>query len=173
MSNIPSVSVTEAQQKLESTSAALIDVRTPGEFRGQHASGAINLPLDVMTAEDVKRATDGASQVYVICQSGKRSMMACEKLVAAGMEHLTNVEGGTTAWINARLPVKQGKGVISIERQVRIGAGLLVFIGALLGFYAHPLWLILPGFVGAGLTFAGITDFCGMGLVLAKMPWNR
>ncbi|MEM1158302.1 MAG: rhodanese-like domain-containing protein [Verrucomicrobiota bacterium] len=170
---IPSVTVAEAAAVLNSPSTALIDVRTPGEFRGEHAEGAINLPLDSISAEEVQRATDGASHVYVICQSGKRSLSACEKLAAAGMAHLTNVQGGTNAWTDAQLPVKKGQGVISIERQVRIGAGLLVFTGVLLGFYVHPLWLILPGFAGAGLTFAGITDFCGMGLILAKMPWNR
>lgn len=100
-------------------------------------------------------------------------MAACEKLTAAGVDQLTNVTGGTNAWIEAQLPVDEGKGVISIERQVRIGAGMFVFIGVLLGAFVNPLWLILPGFAGAGLAFAGITDFCGMGLVLAKMPWNK
>jgi len=173
MSATPSVSVTEAQQKLSTSAATLIDVRTPGEFRSEHAVGAINLPLDSITAEEVKRATDGAPQVYVICQGGKRSLAACEKLAASGMDHLVNVEGGTNAWVEAQLPVNKGKGVISIDRQVRIGAGLLVLTGVLLGAFAHPLWLILSGFVGAGLAFAGITDYCGMGLVLARMPWNK
>ncbi len=173
MSDIPSVSVIEAKQQLTHASTALIDVRTPGEYRGQHASGAINLPLDSITAESVKSATDGATEIYVICQGGGRSQKACEKLQAEGMTNLTNVAGGTNAWVEAQLPVDAGKGVISIERQVRIGAGLMVFIGVLLGAFVNPLWLILPGFVGAGLTFAGITDFCGMGLVLAKMPWNK
>jgi rhodanese-related sulfurtransferase len=174
MSNIPSVSATEAQQQLtSSTSAVLIDVRTPGEFRSLHATPAINLPLDSITPEVVSGAIDGASKVYVICQGGKRSQSACEKLTEAGMENLVNVEGGTTAWQAANLPTVEGKGAISIERQVRIAAGLLVFVGVLLGAFVNALWLILPGFVGAGLAFAGISDFCGMGLVLAKMPWNK
>jgi len=173
MLNIPSISVNEAANQLESPCNALVHVRSPGEFRAEHAEGAINLPLSSITAEKIERATDGASQVFVICQGGSRSLSACEKLAASGVKHLTNVEGGTSAWVEAALPVKKGKGVISIERQVRIGAGILVFAGVLLGTFVHPLWLILPGFVGAGLIFAGATGFCGMGLVLAQMPWNK
>jgi hypothetical protein len=71
------------------------------------------------------------------------------------------------------LPVTNGKGVISIERQVRIGAGTIVLAGVLLGHYVHPWWYFLSGFIGCGLIFAGITDWCGMGLLLAKMPWNQ
>ena len=67
----------------------------------------------------------------------------------------------------------KGKGVISIERQVRIGAGTMVLAGVLLGYYVHPGWYFLSGFIGCGLIFAGTTDWCGMGLLLAKMPWNQ
>ena len=83
------------------------------------------------------------------------------------------VEGGTKAWEAAGLPVVRGKGVISIERQVRIGAGAFVLLGLGLGIWVAPIWFILSAFVGAGLIFAGISDWCGMGLLLAKMPWNQ
>lgn len=43
----------------------------------------------------------------------------------------------------------------------------------MLGVIVNPMWLLLPDFVGAGRVFAGITDFCGMGLLIARMPWNR
>ena len=87
--------------------------------------------------------------------------------------NVVNVEGGTQAWVQAALPVVRGEKVISLERQVRIAAGLLVLIGAILSYFAHPYWLALPAIVGAGLTIAGITDSCGMGMLLAKMPWNQ
>jgi len=83
------------------------------------------------------------------------------------------VEGGTNAWIAAGLPVIRGRKTISIERQVRIGAGSLVVIGTGLGRFVHPAFYILAAFVGAGLVFAGVTDICGMANVLAKAPWNR
>jgi hypothetical protein len=86
---------------------------------------------------------------------------------------VVNVEGGTQAWDEAGLPVVRGQKAISLERQVRIAAGSLVLLGALLGYFAHPYWIALSAFVGAGLVFAGITDTCGMGMLLARMPWNQ
>ena len=83
------------------------------------------------------------------------------------------VEGGTLAAIDAGLDIAYGKGAISIERQVRIVAGLLVLTGTLAGAFIHPALLIVPGFVGAGLAFAGISDTCGMAMALAKCPWNQ
>ena len=83
------------------------------------------------------------------------------------------LEGGVTAWEQAGLPVKRGKTVLSLERQVRVAAGLLVLTGVVLGFLVHPAFFGLAAFVGAGLTFAGLTDWCGMAMLLAKMPWNQ
>jgi rhodanese-related sulfurtransferase len=99
--------------------------------------------------------------------------MACERLAAAGVASVVNVEGGTLAWEKAGLPVVRGKKAMSLERQVRIAAGSLVLIGTVLGAFVHPYALGLAGFVGAGLVFAGITDTCGMGMLLARMPWNQ
>jgi Protein of unknown function (DUF2892) len=56
---------------------------------------------------------------------------------------------------------------------VRIVAGSLVLIGVLLGWFVHRGFFGLSAFVGAGLVIAGIADFCGMGLLLAKLPWNK
>ena len=68
---------------------------------------------------------------------------------------------------------RAGRKSIWLERQVRIAAGSLVVLGALLGWLVHPAFVGLSAFVGAGLVFAGVTDTCGMGMVLARMPWNR
>jgi Protein of unknown function (DUF2892) len=86
---------------------------------------------------------------------------------------VVNVEGGMLACIEAGLQVVRGKKAISLERQVRIAAGLLVVLGSLLGWFVHPAFIGLSAFVGAGLLFAGITDTCGMGMLLARMPWNQ
>lgn len=153
----------------------LIDVRTPMEFREVHVDFARNVPLDQLTAGNVASGrTAGASEpLYVICRSGGRGKQACEKLSAAGL-NVVNVEGGTMAWDQAGLPVvRSSTKSVSLERQVRIAAGLLVLTGSLLGYFVHPYWIGLAAFVGAGLTFSGLTDTCGMGLVLARMPWNQ
>jgi rhodanese-related sulfurtransferase len=114
-----------------------------------------------------------AQEVHVICQSGGRSMKVCQKLEAAGFEQVVNIVGGTSAWLDAGLPVVEGKKVMSLERQVRIAAGALVVIGAVVGHFYNPAGYGLSAFVGAGLVFAGVTDTCGMGMIVAKMPWNR
>ena len=93
--------------------------------------------------------------------------------VNAGFSNVVNVEGGTQAWDGAGLPVIRGKKSMSLERQVRIAAGFLVVLGTILGWLVHPGFYGISAFVGAGLVFAGITDTCGMGMVLAKMPWNQ
>ena len=100
-------------------------------------------------------------------------MKVSHKLEAAGFTNVVNVEGGTSAWHEAGLPVVEGKKVISLERQVRIVAGSLVVIGAVVGQFVHPLGYGLSALIGAGLVYAGVTDTCGMGMMIAKMPWNR
>jgi rhodanese-related sulfurtransferase len=153
----------------------LIDVRTPVEFREFHATAARNVPLDRLDPAAVMRDRNGREDrpLYVICRSGSRGRQACEKFLAAGFTNVVNVEGGTLAWVECGLPVVRGKKAVSLERQVRIAAGSLVLLGVLLGWLVHPAFLGLSAFVGAGLVFAGITDTCGMGLLLARMPWNQ
>lgn len=154
----------------------LIDVRTPLEYNEVHAEGARLIPLDKLDPQAVMRSRNGSAEdpVFVICRSGSRGARAAERFRAAGFQNVVNVEGGTLAWEQAGLPVVRGtKKVISLERQVRIGAGSLVLLGALLGWLVHPGFFVLSAFVGAGLVFAGVTDWCGMGLLLAKMPWNN
>ena len=152
----------------------LIDVRTPEEFREVHVSFARNVPLDQLDAANIAAGRSGSGQpLYVICRSGGRGKQACEKLLAAGFTNVVNVEGGTQAWDQAALPVVRGQQAMSLERQVRIAAGSLVVVGSVLGAFVSPYWIGLAAFVGAGLVFAGITDTCGMGMLLARMPWNK
>ena len=154
----------------------LIDVRTPAEYRAAHVDFARNQPLerfDSAAVQELLRSQDASSPVYVICQSGGRGRQACEKLLAAGRGNVVNVEGGTAAWIAAGLPVTRGKKVMALERQVRIAAGSLVLASAVLALAVSPYWIGLAAFVGAGLIFSGVTDTCGMGLLLARMPWNQ
>ena len=147
----------------------LVDVRTPAEFREVHVKGARNIPLDRLNPAEF----DKDAQYFIICKSGGRSMMACQQLQHAGFENLVNIDGGTLACVDEGLPVRRGKEVISLERQVRIVAGSLVLLGITLGWFVHAGFFGLSAFVGAGLVFAGITDTCGMGMLLGRMPWNQ
>jgi rhodanese-related sulfurtransferase len=153
----------------------LIDVRTPVEYREVHVSFARNIPLDQLDPAQVIQARNGSANepLYIICRSGGRSLQACERFLKAGFTNVVNVEGGTLACQTVGLPLAQGKKAISLERQVRITAGSLVLLGLALGWLVHPYFLGLSAFIGAGLVFAGVTDTCGMGMMLAKMPWNQ
>jgi rhodanese-related sulfurtransferase len=145
---------------------ALVDVRTPVEYAEVHVPQARNEPLDKLVPQ--------SQPMYLICRTGNRAARAAEKFAKAGFDQAVVVEGGTLAWVDAGLPVKRDAAkVISLERQVRIAAGALVLTGVLLGWLVHPGFFGLSAFVGAGLVFAGVTDFCGMGLLLAKLPWNN
>lgn len=156
-------------------SVELIDVRTPLEFRQVHAVQATNIPLDALNPHAVMKARNGAAAepLYVICKGGARSAKAQQKFIDAGFANVVNVEGGTEAWVGAGLPVERGQKSMSLERQVRIAAGFIVLVGALLGLFVHPYFAAIPAVVGAGLMFAAITDCCVMGMFIAKMPWNQ
>lgn len=162
------ISVAELSKRFESGSPILIDVRTPAEFEEVHVPQAKNLPLDKLDPA----ALDHSQPLVVICRSGGRGQKACETLRAAGFA-ATNVEGGTLAWEQAGYPVVRGRKTMSLERQVRILAGGIAFVGAVLALTVDGWFAGIPAFIGAGLVFAGVTDTCGMGMVLARMPWNR
>lgn len=160
----------QADHKLD-----VIDVRTPMEFREVHLEFARNVPLDQLDPSAIMQARNGSADLplFVVCRSGSRGQKACAQFQQAGFDNVINVAGGTMACAEAGLPVVRGKKSMSLERQVRIAAGLLVLIGAVLALTVHQAFIGLSAFVGAGLVFAGLTDTCGMGLMLAKMPWNR
>ncbi len=161
----------ELNEKMQG--ALLLDVRTAAEFSEIHIPGSRLLPLHELDAAKAAALPPNGGTCYVICRSGNRARQAAQKLCEAGHQDVVVLEGGVTAWDEAGLPVNRGKKAISIERQVRIAAGLLVVAGVVLGHFVNPLFLLLSGFVGCGLIFAGITDWCGMGLLLARMPWNN
>jgi rhodanese-related sulfurtransferase len=161
-------------QKILATnlSSSVIDVRTPMEFAEVHVPQARSVPLDELNLGSLSLPKD--QPVYLICRSGQRATKAAEKFAKEGFLQTVVVEGGMLAWIAANLPMtRSAVKVISLERQVRIAAGAIVFTGVLLAQFVNYNFIWLSGFVGAGLVFAGITDFCGMGLLIAKLPWNR
>ena len=153
----------------------LLDVRTPAEHAEIHVPGVQLAPLDRLDARLADESGCAKDQpVFLLCRSGNRAKLAAAKLEKCGYTQCHVVEGGTLAWAEAGLPVNRGTSkVISLERQVRIAAGAIVLTGVLLAHFMHPAFIWLSGFVGAGLIFAGITDWCGMGMLIAKLPWNQ
>ena len=154
----------------------LLDVRTPAEYAEIHVPDVHLVSLYKLDATKLASMNGFAKDqpLYIFCRTGARAKQAAEKLEKGGYAQCSVVEGGTMAWAEAGLPVTRGTSkVISLERQVRIAAGSIVLTGALLAQFVNPAFIWLSGFVGAGLLFAGITDWCGMGMLIAKMPWNQ
>jgi rhodanese-related sulfurtransferase len=152
--------------------AVVIDVREPAEFAGGHIPGSLSMPMSRLGSADLP--APGPRQVVLVCASGRRSEM-CAGTVAArtgGAVHL--LAGGVAAWRQTGGAVEgSGRHVLPLDRQVLIGAGSVVLAGVGLGTFAHPAFYALSAFAGAGLIVAGTTGFCGMALILARMPWNR
>ena len=151
----------------------LLDVRTPAEFETVHIPGAYNVPLDTLGehAAEIRSVTD--VPIVLVCQSGQRTRKADDALRALGMSNLHLLDGGVNAWTAAGLEVVRGAARVSLERQVRIAAGALGAIGAALALLVDPLFALVPAFVGSGLVFAGVTDTCAMGMLIARLPYNR
>jgi rhodanese-related sulfurtransferase len=151
----------------------LIDVRAPIAFNEGHVPFARWVSFDQLKGEVAGAGSASEKPLYVICQIGKRSEDACKVLAESGHKNVFTVEGGTQGWREAGLPVIGCKVGMSLMRQVQITAGSLTFIGTALGFFVHPIFFVVPAFIGAGLAFAGLTNTCGMAMLLSKMPWNQ
>jgi len=157
---------------LEDASVRLLDVRSPSEFENAHVSGAYNVPLDLL-GEHVQDVRTAAGPVVLICQSGQRASKAEQLLRTSGLANVHVLEGGMKEWLARGLPVTRVKARMSLERQVRIAAGAMAAIGGIGALTVSPLFAVVPAFVGSGLVFAGLTDTCAMGLLLARLPYNQ
>lgn len=170
------ISPKEFAQLASQGGVILLDVRTPMEYQQVHAVPAINEPLDKLEplATATRHGLTRQDKVYVICKSGARAKTAGQKFIDAGFEKVISVEGGTDAWVAADLPVLRTQSkVLPLQQQVFIVIGAMVVLGVLLGYFVHPAWLILAGFPGCGLIFAGLTGLCPLAMLMAKMPWNQ
>ncbi len=150
--------------------SVLLDVRSPIEFETEHIPNSINVPLSELEArcEEVPRQ----GQLVVICRSGKRAERGAYALSGKGFQPKV-LEGGLVAWRKAGLPVNEGKKRLPIERQIQLLVGIGVLTGVLLAVFVNPWFLIIPGFFGAGLTFAGLSGTCALAIMLGKAPWNK
>jgi rhodanese-related sulfurtransferase len=158
---------------IDSGDAMVVDVREPAEFASQKIEGATLLPLGKCCKATLPD-THG-KKLVIHCRSGGRGASACQKLLQEDPSlEIYHLKGGISAWESSGETVAcSGKNTLPLDRQVQLVVGLSVLTGSVLGYYVNPAFFMLSGFFGAGLTFAGATGFCGLALVLAKMPWNQ
>jgi rhodanese-related sulfurtransferase len=173
VTDIPTSVSTEEARELKQHGAQIIDVRTPAEFESVHIPGSYNVPLDLLAEhrEELTRSVD--KPVVLVCGSGIRASQADSSLRQAGLESITVLDGGINAWEQRGGEVVRGVQKWSLERQVRLVAGSLVLAGALGGLLLWRPLTFISLFVGGGLTFAGITNTCGMANLLSKLPYNQ
>jgi rhodanese-related sulfurtransferase len=152
--------------------STFIDVREYPEFTSGHIEGSVSLPLSRLSTTAV--TWDRATALTLVCKSGRRASTARLQLMEMGFTSLNILEGGIDGWRQAGKPLlSHGGGPWSIERQVRIAAGSLVLLTLALAYFVSPWFLLGTTFIGAGLTFAGISDICLMATLLGRLPWNR
>ena len=172
MTSLNPISPSDLKQRLDRGEAVLIDIRETDEHAREHILGARLAPLSAIDAHDFDR--DHGKAAVFHCKSGMRTQTNAAKLIARGFSEAYYLEGGIEAWKQAGLPVHANrKAPIEIMRQIQIMTGLIILTGVTLGAFVHPAFYGLAAFIGAGLTFAGATGWCGMALLLKTMPWNR
>ncbi|MEZ5959252.1 MAG: rhodanese family protein [Hyphomonadaceae bacterium] len=172
MTTLNPITAPDLKRKLDSGDALLIDIRETDEHAREHILGARLAPLSAIDAHDFDR--DHAKIAVFHCKSGMRTQANAAKLLARGFREAYYLDGGIEAWKQAGLAVHTNKKApLEIMRQVQITAGLLILTGVTLGWLVNPVFYGLSAFVGAGLTFAGATGWCGMAMLLKTMPWNR
>ncbi|NLQ06552.1 rhodanese-like domain-containing protein [Cylindrospermopsis raciborskii MVCC19] len=160
----------QVKELLENQRVHLIDVREQEEFMGEHIPGSQLLPLSKLDPEKISLLT--GKKIVLYCHSGNRSKQAAHRLIEFGFRDFSELQGGISAWKKSGY-VTNKNAPISIMRQVQIVAGTLVVTGTVLGVLVSPWFLILSGFVGTGLVFAGLTTTCTMAMLLKKLPYNQ
>lgn len=170
MTSTQSISAHDLADQLASKQITVIDVREPMEYASGHIAGSLNVPLSLLHQADLPQGP-----LVLVCQSGKRSAQGLKRLLERGFPHpVGDLAGGLPNWQQAGYPVRKLKNApLPLMRQVQIAAGSLSLLGLVLSNTVAPGWILLTWVVGAGLTFSGITGFCGMARLLAAMPWNR
>jgi rhodanese-related sulfurtransferase len=157
---------------LDEDKAVLIDIREADEYAREHILPARLVPLSGFDPDDFPMDHDKIGVFH--CGSGRRTAEAAERILKTGFKEIYHLEGGLAGWKAAKLPTHfDRKAPIALQRQVQISAGALVMLGVLLAAFVSPWFVLLSGFVGAGLVFSGTTGSCAMASLLAVMPWNR
>ncbi|MFB7105945.1 rhodanese-like domain-containing protein [Streptomyces hydrogenans] len=156
----------------EGKAPRLLDVRTPGEFRTAHIRGSYNVPLNTLREHRAELLSHLDEEVVLVCRSGQRAREAEQALAQAGLPNLRVLDGGMVAWETAGAPVERGPERWDMERQVRLVAGSVVLVTGLVGI-AVPGAHLVGTAIGAGLTYAALSNSCAMGVLLSKLPYNR
>jgi len=171
---VKSIDAATLKSWLDHDEAILIDVRESAEHAAEHIAGAHLAPLSQLKSLDAHAGGDRFLVVH--CLKGGRGQTACDILQKAHPDkNIYNLAGGITSWRDAGFPTVRTQSArrLPLDRQVQLTIGLLLLTACLLAVFVHPAFLWLIALIGTGLTIAGLTGFCGLAIMMAKMPWNR
>jgi rhodanese-related sulfurtransferase len=172
MTTLAPITPQDAAIRLKSGRVTLVDIREADEHAREHIAGAVSMPLSALEKGHINLAAHG--DVVFHCKSGMRTSTNCARLATHVEGPAFMLEGGLDAWKRAGLGVRKKAGApIELMRQVQIVIGLFVLTGIALTLTVHPGFIVIPAFMGAGLTFAGLSGWCGMAKLIALAPWNR
>lgn len=171
---IKTVDANTLKNWLKSSEAILIDVREPSEHQSESIAGSKLIPLSSFDKASLPTSCEG-KKIVIHCRKGGRGENACKKLLSELPNvEIYNLEGGIEAWKQSGFEVSSlGKRKLPLDRQVQLVIGILLIASSALGLTHSPLWLIATGIIGAGLTIAGLTGFCGLAMLLARLPYNQ
>jgi rhodanese-related sulfurtransferase len=170
---VKTVNPSTLQQWLNKGEAVVVDVREPAEYAASNIAGSTLLPLANVSKSALPQTA--GKKLVVHCQSGKRSASACARLLSEDpMMEIYELEGGIAAWHHIGQQTHgSGKAFLPLDRQVQLTIGLSVLTTSLLAYFVSPSFALVAAFFGAGLTFAGLSGYCGLAMLMAKMPWNQ
>jgi rhodanese-related sulfurtransferase len=153
----------------------LVDVREPAEYHAEKIENAHNVPLSQLNKEKLESLNPEQKKIIFYCQSGRRSAMACKKVKDLNTtSDVCDLTGGISAWKAEQLPVMSSpQKLLPLDRQVQLLIGSLILLGVILGYFLHPSLLLLSAMMGAGLINAGLTGWCGLARLIARLPWNQ
>ncbi len=84
--------------------SVIVDVRFPFEVKSGKIPGAINIPMnDIPARAEELRSYD---TIYLVCQSGGRSMLTATQLDMMGFGSVYNMTGGMRLWREQGYPIE-------------------------------------------------------------------
>ncbi|MBL6665093.1 MAG: rhodanese-like domain-containing protein [Rickettsiales bacterium] len=175
MANIHNIDPATLKEWLDNKESVLIDVREVVEYQSCSIPNSTHLPLSQVSIDKTHLPVHKNKKLVFHCKSGKRSMMACEKLIKEGIDcDIWNLEGGIDNWKNFNFPTTSSKNILPLERQTQLGISVIILTGLLLYYISsNSYYLALPLLAGIGLLNAGLTGWCGLAKLMSKMPWNK
>ncbi len=175
MTKINNIDCLTLKEWMDKGDAVLIDVREDIEYKNCSIPNSYHLPLSQVSIDVTHLPKHKNKKIVIHCKSGKRSMMACQKLIEDGIKfEIWNLEGGIDAWKASNLSTCTALKKIPISRQVNLVIGILILVSLVLfSTSSIKAYLLIALVCSIGLIFSGLTGFCLLTKIISKLPWNK